>query len=76
MQEQLVKGVKLNHQLSNASLPRHRNLLQQQYGAMADAVLAEAVSGRPWGLPKVLTCFILGFVNWDKMPLSSVPHCL
>jgi hypothetical protein len=62
VQEQLVKGVKLNQQLSNASLPRHRNLLQQQYGAMAGAVLAEAVSGRPWGLPKVLACFVFCFI--------------
>jgi len=53
LQEQLLKGMKLNQKLANASLVRHKNALQQQYGAMGSAVLAEAVSGRPWGLPKV-----------------------
>lgn len=57
MQEQLLKGMKLNHLLANASLVRHKNALQQQYGAMGSAVLAEAVSGRPWGLPKVSRVF-------------------
>ena len=45
--------MKLNTQLATASLPRHKKHLQQQYGALADAVLAEAVSGRAWGLPAV-----------------------
>jgi len=26
---------------------------QHQYGPMAGTILAEAVTGRPWGLPKV-----------------------
>ncbi len=49
----MVKQMKLNTQLATASLPRHKKHLQHQYGALADAVLAEAVSGRAWGLPAV-----------------------
>jgi len=49
----VVKQLTLTTQLANASLPRHKKQLQQQYGALADAVLAEAVSGRAWGLPTV-----------------------
>ena len=62
---QLVKGVKLNQQLATASLPRHKALLEQQYGALASCVLAEAVSGRAWGLPKV-DAYAYGESMWPK----------
>ena len=53
-----MKQLTLTTQLANASLPRHKKQLQQQYGALADAVLAEAVSGRAWGLPAVSNIYV------------------
>ena len=52
-QEQMVMGTKLMQQLATASLPQQAMALQKQYGDMASTILAEAVSGRPWGLAKV-----------------------
>ena len=52
-QNRIIKALKLNQQVASASLPRHKAQLQHHFGALSAAVLAEALSGRPWGLPKV-----------------------
>ena len=52
-----MRGARLNQELATASLPRHMGILKQQYGAMAGPVLAEAVSGRAWGLVQVFPFF-------------------
>jgi len=59
LHQQIMRGAILNQELATASLPRHMGILKQQYGAMAGPVLAEAVSGRAWGLVQVFPSFFL-----------------